>query len=436
MLEFREDNHEPGRAVVKRLEGHRFGLTAWRCCLFLALAVFAVAPFTPAAAASDALTTLLEQARADGLRIIIVEPGDTSPEAEGRAGPGFGQSVTELTGRLVQRFGEVIDAAPGQFSDLAAKVAALSPDRSAAWPLWVVLAAAIGLALGHLVFAFLRLSLTNWALTNRALTNRGPPETVSEAPSRQVRIRFITRAGAVALAGLIFEIVFGLLVPIIAFGNAAHTNAVISTVVEIAVVLRLALIFFDALLLPDHPAMRLVTIGDDAARRLHRYIRTGLLVEFALLVPALLLLEIEGLPRELKVLAAIAGIGGGVAVGCIVVSVNRRGLAQLFSGRRDGAPTPPAQNAWIAMIAYFVIAWLVSSMRMLLDLPNAFGLVGAPLAAMMIACLIRGAGIFLAEKFSHAQPVTQPSAGAGAAEGKAGTSDRSHWIDEMASKVA
>jgi small-conductance mechanosensitive channel len=429
LLVSREDNHNPGRAVVKRLEGHWIGLTAWRCCLFLVLAALAVAQLTPAIAASDGadpLTTLLEQARADGLRVIILEPGDKSPEAEDAARSGFGQRVTDLTGRLVQRFGEVIDAAPGQLSDLAAKVAALSPSQSAAWPLWVVLVAVIGLGLGHLVFAFLR----------RSLTNREPPATVSEALSRQARVRFVTRVGVVALAGLVFEIAFGLLVPIIVFGNATHTNTVISIAVELAIILRLASIFFDALLLPDHPAMRLVTIGDDAARRMHRHVRTGLLVEFVLFVPTLLLLDIEGLPRELKVLVAIAGIGGGVVVGCIVVSVNRLGLAQLFSGRRDGVPTPLAQRAWIVMIAYFVIAWLVSSTRMLLDLPNAVGLVAAPLAAMMIACVIRGAGIFLAEKYSRAEPGTQTSADAGTAEEEAGPSHRNHWLDEMTRMVA
>ena len=429
--ESRAENREPARAVRKHLEGGWLSLSAWRCCLFLVLAALAIAQFTPAAAGSDAadpLATLLEQARADGLRVIILEPGGKSPEAgdAAAAGSGFGQRVTDLTGRLVQRFGEVIDAAPGQLSDLAAKVAARSPSKSAAWPFWVVLVTVIGLALGHLVFALLRGSLTN----------REPPATMSEAPSRRARIRFVTRAGGVALIGLVFEIIFGLLVPIIFFGNAAHTNAVISTAVELAIILRLALIFFDTLLLPDHPAMRLVTIGDDAARRLHRQVRTGLFIEFVLLVPALLLLGIEGLPRELKVLVAIAGIGGGAAVGCIVVRLNRLGLAQLFAGSREGAPPPLAQKAWIVMIAYFVVAWLVSSTRMLLDLPNALGLVGAPLAAMMIACVIRGAGIFLAEKFPPASPATQPSADAETAEDETGSSGRNHWIDEMTRMVA
>jgi len=99
-------------------------------------------------------------------------------------------------------------------------------------------------------------------------------------------------------------------------------------------------------------------------------------------------------------------------------------------------PPPLAQKAWIVMIAYFVVAWLVSSTRMLLDLPNALGLVGAPLAAIMIACVIRGAGILLAEKFSRAQPATQPSADAEAAADETGSSGRNHWIDEMTRMVA
>jgi small-conductance mechanosensitive channel len=431
LLKPREDIRECRQAGVLRHEGRLVGMSIWRCCNFLALAALAVFQFSLASAASDTanpITTLLEEARAGGLRVIILEPGDDGPGAgaPAAAGSGFGKTVADLTGRLVQRFGGVIDAAPGQFSDFAAKLAALSPVKSAAWPLWVVLAAVIGLALGHLVFAFLRGSLTN----------RAPPPAMSDAPSRRVRIRFIMRAGIMALAGLVFEIGFGLLLPIIVFGNAAHIITVISTAVEVAVVLRLALIFFDVLLLPDDRAMRLVNIGDDDARRMHRYVRTGLLIEFVLLMPALLLFGIESLPRELKVLAAMAGFGGGAAVGCIVVSVNRLGLAQLFSSRQGGAPTPLAQNAWIIMIAYFVIAWLISSMRMLLDLPNALGLVGAPLAAVMIACVIRGLGILLAEKFPRAKSAAQSSDDNEAAEGEAGNSGRSHWLDEMTRVVA
>ena len=104
--ESREDNRIPGRAVVKRLEGSWLGLTAWHCCVILVLAAFAAAQLTPAAAASDAadpMTTLLEQARANGLRVIILEPGDDVPEPGDATTTrsGFGQTMTDLAGRLV-----------------------------------------------------------------------------------------------------------------------------------------------------------------------------------------------------------------------------------------------------------------------------------------------------------------------------------------------
>jgi small-conductance mechanosensitive channel len=426
--EIRRNKSECCRADATRLTDHRVGMTIWRFSKFLALVALVFFQSTLASAASAAsdaaepMAALLEEARASGLRVIILEPGIDGPEAgASAAGHGFGETVTDLTGRLVQRFGEVVDAAPGQFSDFAAKVAALSPVNSAVWPVWVVLVTVIGLALGHLVFALLRGSLAD----------RKPLANASEVPSRRVRIAFVLRSGVISLIGLVFEIGFGLLLPIVVFGNAAHTNAVISIAVEVAIVLRLALIFFDTLLLPDEPAMRMVIIGDDAARRMHRHVQAGLLIEFVLLVPALLLFDLENLPRELKVIAAMTGIGGGATVSCIVVWFNRLGLAQLFSTRQVGALTPLARKAWIIMIFYFVIAWLISSTRMLLDLSNALGLVGAPLAAVMIACVIRGAGIFLAERFSRDKPATEPSDNVETAEQEAGYSGQSHWLDEM-----
>ncbi|MEE8456145.1 MAG: mechanosensitive ion channel domain-containing protein [Limibaculum sp.] len=429
--ESRADNREPARAVRKHLEGGWLSLSAWRCCLFLVLAALAIAQFTPAAAgpdAADPLATLLEQARADGLRIIILEPGGEGAEAGDAAAarPGLGHRATDLTGRLVQRFGEVIDAAPGQFSDFVAKVASLSPDQSAMWLVWVVLVGVIGFGLGGLLYVFLC----------RSLIDRMRPAVASAMSSRRVRIDFTAITGAVALAGLALEVVLGVLLPVIVFGRAPHTSLVISTVVEVAVVLRLSKIFFDLLLVPNDTAMRLVTIGDDAAQRFHRHIRNGLPVIFVLLLPALLFLNIETLPRELKVLVAIVGVGGAAAVSCVVVWANRLGIAQLFSGGRDGSPSLLARNAWIITIAYFVVAWFISSVRRLLDYPDASGLVGAPLVAVMIACLIRGAGILLAEHFIHARSLPQISADDEAADDARDLSGRSHWVDQMARLVA
>ena len=111
----RRDNHNPGRAVSKLIEGCWPNLIAWRCYLFLAVAAVMIAQITLAAAASDAadpMTTLLEEARANGLRVIIIDPGAESLEpGAAEADTGIGKKVTDLTGRLVQRFGEVIDAA-------------------------------------------------------------------------------------------------------------------------------------------------------------------------------------------------------------------------------------------------------------------------------------------------------------------------------------
>jgi moderate conductance mechanosensitive channel len=182
--------------------------------------------------------------------------------------------------------------------------------------------------------------------------------------------------------------------------------------------------------------MRLATIGDEAASRLHRHTRILLQLEFVLFVPALLLLRFEDLPRELGALIGITAVGAAAAIGIFVVTVNRVGLAQLFIGRWNEAPPPLARNAWIFINAYFVAAWLVSSVRRLLDLPDVTGLVGAPIVAVMIFCLIRAAGILLAEKFSHVHPAAQSSADAGTARAETGLSGRNHWIDEMARMAA
>lgn len=392
------------------------------CLLFLCLFAITISHFVPAVAAEktgDAVARLLEQAKADGLRVIILEPAEDDAPSIVTEGPGFGERVTDLLGQLVQRLEEAIAAGPAQFPEVAERIAAVSSNGSATWPISVVLITVMGLLTGHLLFYFLR----------RAVVDRkNGGESIDSAQRRQ-KIQYMARSGIAALGGLAFEVVFGLLLPLLVYGRASHTNAVLATVVELAIVLRLAMIFFDLLLLPETPEMRLVAIADGAAKRLHRSVRLGLLSEFVLVLPALLFLKIESFPDELRILMTITVIGAGAAVGSIVVWANRRGLAQLFAGEGRALPTPLAANSFIVIIAYFVVAWLVSSARTLLDHPDALGLVTAPLAAAFLASLIRGIGVLVSE---HCAGDSHRLADEEMATGQSDARPRGGWIDTMA----
>ncbi len=419
---------KPYESPLRRATVHRDRspkLLRWYQCGVLALSALIVVLLSGAASAetdgADPIDALVEEARASGLRVIILDAGEIDdgaavPSAQG----GLVKRATELAGLLVLRFNEVIDLAPAQYSDLSANIARFSPVNSATWPFAVGLTAVAGMVFGHIIFAVL----------GRFFTGRSPPAVVGGTLSRRERVRHAMRGGLFALIGLAFEIGFGLLVPIIFFGNAAHTNAVISTVVEIAVILRVALIFFAVLLQPDNPSRRLATIGDDSARRMYFYVQIALLVGFVLFAPVFLLLNVEGLPQELMALSAIIGVGGGAAVASIVVWVNRDGLTELFSGGDRSRSTPLTQNAWILLIIYFLIAWLTASSRMLLDLPNAFGLVGAPFVAVMLACVVRGFGIFLIARIGRLAEETEATTNETTAD-VSGVPAGGHWLDEM-----
>jgi small-conductance mechanosensitive channel len=350
---------------------------ASRCGLgFLALcilAAFAVAAPSAAEAPADPIEALVNQAREGGLRVIILDPaiGAGNAAAKPAEPPGPGARAAELTGRAVARLREVIGNARQHLAELPATLAALAPDRSPLWPLRVAGVALLGLILGHVAV--------------RVLSRRPFPPFPPAGSTRSERLRASFWLGLVGLLGLVGEIAFALVLPVIVFGGSLQTRTVLAAVVDIVLLVRLAMVFFGAVLAADDPRVRPVTLGDAAARRLWSHLRLGLVAILVVAAPLHLFLAIDA-PPDLEALVAIFGTGMTGLILIAVILSNRAALEDI------AAPAAGAvlRKWWIVAAAYIVVAWLVSSVRWLLGLPHAFGLIGAPIVGAMIAITLYG----------------------------------------------
>ncbi|WP_422376981.1 mechanosensitive ion channel family protein [Roseibium sp.] len=177
---------------------------------------------------------------------------------------------------------------------------------------------------------------------------------------------------------------------------ANETAMVVFGVVAVFMALR---IIWLNLLVPDAESHRLISFTNAEANGLYKSLLVGAGVSlFA--VAFCLWMERLGLNEDAHKVALI----GASALSMIILSgialAYRKAIARLIRGEGD----VPVWRRFIAgswhyiAIFYFVIAWGISAVRILLDLPDATGLVGAPLQVILLAAIVYGLLILIIDR--------------------------------------
>jgi small-conductance mechanosensitive channel len=165
---------------------------------------------------------------------------------------------------------------------------------------------------------------------------------------------------------------------------------------------------FQNLLAPNLHSHRLLDIGDGDAQRLYR----GLVTVFSIGLGVFLLvswLGKLGLEHDAKSLLRVLAIFTGAVLFSSVAIVFRSEISTMLrhgdSGRSKGLLL--LTNTWhVLAVLYFFTAWAVSSVRILLDLPAAYGLAGAPMVALLIALFSYSAMLLVIEYFNRRKQVS------------------------------
>jgi small-conductance mechanosensitive channel len=391
--------------------------------VFCVLAFVAIASPSVAETPADPVEALVNQARESGLRVIILDPaaGAGDATATPAAPPGPGARAAQITGRAVARLGDIIGDAPRLLAGLPVALAAIAPDGSPLWPARVAGVALLGLILGNLAVRLLFRRLAP-----------PPPASAVGASTRSERLRASYGRGMVALLGLAIEIMFALVLPIIVFGGTPQTHAVLAAVIDIVLLVRLAMVFFGAVLAPFEPRLRPVALDDAAAGRLWSHLRVGLIAALVFVAPLHLVLAIEASP-DLKALIAIVGTGA-VALILIGVVLANRGTLEGLAAPAAGAGGLLLRKWWVVAVGYLVVAWLVSALRWLLGLPHALGLIGAPIVGAMIAITLYGLMLIAIDRLrgraASLRAVDLP------AEETLAQGGGGHWADRVALALA
>lgn len=179
---------------------------------------------------------------------------------------------------------------------------------------------------------------------------------------------------------------------------ANQTALVVFSVISAFAVLR---IIFLNVLVPDADSHRLLHLTSAEAGSLYRSLVVGGAVSlFA--VGFCLWMERLGLSQDAHKIALIAASALSMIILIGISVAYRKVIARLIRGEAENeAPMwrKVLANVWhFVAVIYFLIAWGISAVRILLDLPDATGLVGAPLQVMLLAAIVYGLLVLVIDK--------------------------------------
>ncbi|MBN8182322.1 mechanosensitive ion channel domain-containing protein [Roseibium aggregatum] len=199
--------------------------------------------------------------------------------------------------------------------------------------------------------------------------------------------------------GLFFAVAAGVFL-LVGTGIDASNKTALVVVGTMAVFLALRVVWLNVLA-PDAESHRLLALSNQEATGLYRTLLVGSAISLAA-VAFCLWMERLGLSPDIHKLALIAASALSMVILSGIAIVYRRVIARLIRGKK-GAEAPiwrrVLASGWhFVAVAYFFLAWGISAVRILLDLPDAIGLVGAPLEVLLMAAVAYGLLILLIDR--------------------------------------
>jgi small-conductance mechanosensitive channel len=324
---------------------------------------------------TSTLESLVEAARDQGYRVVLVPPESTKapPPAEDNILLS-GTALQHQAARVRDRFLKVLAGVPDFPGEVAAAIRRNDPGMGMSWPAMAILLAALYLFVGGLA----RRGLDNWGRA-RFMYLFNP-----EPASRAEKISYLGTRAIMQSVGLAVQLaVAGIL--LIAVHIGGEPMRVTGTLVIIwSGFAGFLFIIFQALFAPDTPSHRLVRLGDNAAIGLRNGFR-GVTWIAAFGGGICMWLAMSGAGHDAHTIGLISATLVTAILFSILAARYREDIAGVILGaRRVEAPVWRrliARNWHVLAVLYLLVAWAVTAVRLLLELPNPMGLVAGPILA-------------------------------------------------------
>lgn len=355
---------------------------------FLATTPLAIAQSENSAAPAD-FEQLIDSAKDKGLNVIVISPGNDKNEIQ-ETGPTVAENILTIRSELSRILGKASQAPMIIYQ----RFQALSPDGTLNW-LWIAIATAIG---GILLGTGPSILIRKWNqkyftwLYNENPQNRA--EKISYLLSRAILI--LVNVSIMAVVALFFALIF----------DKGHeptrvTIAVIIGAYAAYKIFRHVILF--NLLVPDAASYRMINLTDDEADGMQRLWRRAALAVI-LLSSFFVWLAFIGLsPDTLKLVVMMCLLLSALLFGTLLYK-QRNQLSTIIMGAGEPSSKPIwrralASQAYIILIGYLAVAWVISAYRILLNLPDSLSIIGSPITALIMAITIYAIALLIIDRF-------------------------------------
>lgn len=349
-----------------------------------------IAVFWPGPSQAQDLRAIGVPAGAIEMAAPAPAPAETAAESGGavpvEAGASFAASMLDL--RTALR--EAMASARTLPSDLALAVRTSGEDGAVDWLLPALRIGAAALLAGWVTAVVFR-----WWARRRFLAD------FPAAPTeRNQKIAYQLVSGIIAFVATLLFAVVAWAVSEYAQGEKVIAHRTVMIMIGAAVFAQLLLLFLYALLSPFHGAQRVPSFEDRTARNLA-------LAQAAVIIPGSALLGLNAWFETVDLydpthdLFAIITTGIAIFFLSWICVAYRKAVANaiLPPGREStGLARWLARNWYVIAIVYFLFAWLVRAVRVLLDRSHSTGLVAAPILAFFVGLAIYGVALLLIER--------------------------------------
>ncbi len=348
-------------------------------CLLLALPGWSAAQAAPASALADSLKPLVEQAEKSGATVVVIAPKAPAVAASAPMSmPERGMQLRDEITRQIRHAGDI----PWR---MEAALGIASPDETHHWLFIAIGTAIAGLVVGHLLTTLSR----RWG-------RRQIEAMASSAPAVDAhKIAFLLHRAALFAINTTLLYLIALLVAF-AFdsGHSPSRQTILVIVGAYALWRALRRVVMFNMFAPDAPAYRLFALTDEQASRVYRDWSLVLGVVIALGAVAEWMARIDLDADALKLTLIFSNLMAALLIGWLTLR-HRAEFAVVIRGNGNAEDLPLWRRALAAswhelVIVYLVLAFLVSTYRVLLQLPSAMVLIGAPVAALFGGMAVYG----------------------------------------------